>query len=82
MTLTVVKILLCHLQRLIDVGGQDGQEVIYTTDKESPWKTRRQRLCLDLFLSTSFSVYCMSVITRPSSAVSVARPVSPEEGYL
>lgn len=37
------KNLLCHLQRLIDIGGQDGQEVIYATDKESTYKTIREK---------------------------------------
>lgn len=37
------KNLLCHLQRLIDIGGQDGQEVIYATDKESTCKTIREK---------------------------------------
>lgn len=28
--------ILSHLQRLIDIGGQDWQKVIYATDQESP----------------------------------------------
>lgn len=33
--------ILCHLQRLVDVGGQDGQKVINATDQESTCKTER-----------------------------------------
>lgn len=37
-TIKVTNYILSHLQRLIDVGGQDGQEVIYAADQESPWR--------------------------------------------
>lgn len=76
--LHVLQYVLGHLQRLIDVGGQDGQEVIYATDKKSTFKTiketikRQKCISYTAFLSifASSSVSCLSVI-------SFAYPVSP-----
>lgn len=34
--------ILCHLQRVVDVGGQDGQQVIYATDEEGSCKTTQK----------------------------------------
>lgn len=42
-TATVMKNVLGHLQRLIDIGGQDGKEVIYATDKKSTYETIREK---------------------------------------
>lgn len=38
----LIGILLCHLQRLVDVGGQDGQEVVYATDQEGSCRTTEE----------------------------------------
>lgn len=38
--IALVIYVLCHLQRFIDIGAQDGQKVINATDKKRTWERK------------------------------------------
>lgn len=49
--------ILCHLQRVVDVGGQDGQEVINATDEEGSCMRNQKEPLPD-----ADATYCISSI--------------------
>lgn len=47
--------ILCHLQRVVDVGGQDGQEVINAADEEGSCRTNQKEPLVNADVT-----YCIS----------------------
>lgn len=70
--------ILCHLQRVVDVGGQDGQEVINATDEERSCRTNQKEPLIGVGVTYCISYFNLIYFTFNLRRDAVLGPVSGE----